>query len=197
MKRRFSEFSQNNEQVQLHYKVKKRNLEGDPLYPVVNRVLLWMSENIENLPKTMEQLFPIISSLCDFTSKIDTKVVYYHLLLNNVIQLDSSGLYHHNQNKNYTLNGFILSEIENLNGFSTEFCEALERTVQTIENYQRSLTEQEIYNIIQVNCVLRRFSPTLQVINYLVNKEVVIFKENSVHYELPPIQRSYYMPVCV
>jgi len=159
--------------------------------PILAKVLRWLnSVNTSQLPKSINELEQNITSICHVKIRIDTTVLFYHLLLNNVLVFDGNNKFlpnpHYNINSRSFV-GFVLDDTAaNHSIFSPEFCESFYAAAKWIMKYQTSLTYEELWVGLESLSKYEFKVSSASVIELLVQKGYVELQ--------PPLQVNYYLP---
>jgi hypothetical protein len=198
----------------------EKPLDEKELKSVVEKVVVWFSENSTTLPTTLQALHQTVRKFCNITTQIDPSIIFYHLLFNNVLVQASQTNDNENKetvdnannindikkrrvvpntsyNKNKPLLAFVLDGGEQ-RGFSEEFGIALRQSIAWVTTTNPTLLPSTIDGYIrqlEVICCFRRSVPPSSILSELERVGVVVHNihDDRVSYVLPVYPNSCMM----
>lgn len=150
------------------------------LDPIAERVLVWLRNNPNNIPKTEDKLAKLLVSLCKISVTVDTQIIYYHLLLNGLIQENCGNIEINNNFDLASLRGFILDGSGLSPTLSIDFCSTLKRVVGwTISHQNPPKTRSAFFSCLKQLCTFRREVPVSAIITWLKTREYIATDPNG------------------
>eukprot|EP00011_Vannellida_sp_DIVA3-517-6-12_P006169 CAMPEP_0114628168 /NCGR_PEP_ID=MMETSP0168-20121206/12675_1 /TAXON_ID=95228 ORGANISM="Vannella sp., Strain DIVA3 517/6/12" /NCGR_SAMPLE_ID=MMETSP0168 /ASSEMBLY_ACC=CAM_ASM_000044 /LENGTH=242 /DNA_ID=CAMNT_0001839529 /DNA_START=1 /DNA_END=725 /DNA_ORIENTATION=+ len=183
--------------------------EVDQLGCVTERVLRWMTENPAHLPKSTTALLNVLRELCQYSVQVDETVVFFHLVMNQVLQMGVDGRYKGNPAINIdtlgidSLTGFVTiadyaggNSPMAVSNFSEEFSAALLkccRWVCTTKALPR--TQEGMMRSLRQLCHTRRSVAPATVLRVLLNNHFIDVSTSpgqSIEYNLPQLPYRHF-----
>jgi hypothetical protein len=140
------------------------------------------------LPATIASFLRAIEPMCNVTSKVDAQVVFYHLLLNNVITINNDGSMTSNiSNLNTNFVGFVPSDTMVPNAsFCNGFATALQRAANLVRTTMHlPHTAEAIIDMLAPVCCIRREVEPSTVLEALEAFHLVCTRGQAIMYALP------------
>lgn len=210
-------FSNRGDECQIQ---KRKRVLSDPdmrqLSSVTERVIRWLTENPKQRPRTTTALLNVLGELSTYTVQVDETIVFFHLVMNQVLELTVDGRYRANPNIDPerltldSLSGFVtISEASSdqrsplvLCNFSEEFSAALLKVCQwvcTTPSRDLPRTQAALMKTLRQLCYMRRSVPPSQVLHVLLNNgflAVSLDHGQSIEYRLPNLPGRHFQPPC-
>ena len=174
---------------------------------IVHRIEQWLLRNRSALPRRHEALLNAIKPMCKASFHVDSKIIFFHLLFNNVIFLDESGGVQRNEDfsPTYKLQGLLPIDSA-LHKFSDDFYHVLSKSVSWVSsNAQLPHRLGSFLRSLKQLCSIKREVPPTLVLQSLMKRGVIETDLNiprcGVKYYMITIQQpsffGHYMPVVV
>jgi len=166
---------------------------------IIDQVIFWMAGKgvLDLLPKTKEELMNELEKFKEIIGKVDSKIVYYHVLFNGVVALDEDERLKFNENfdKERPLIGFVpLESGETV--FSVDFSDVLKRTIDWIVEKASEIfpvSPLDLMKLIEDLCVVKREAVVEMIVSNLVKLDYIQFSEDGVmSYSLPSVYVPHY-----
>ena len=182
-----------NKRVRLHSPQEDFNVKR-----VGERVIRWLLERrMQGLPKTIQKLRNAIAGMCNLTVQVDAKLIYIHLLLNDVVRKQGEKVILNEENTRTEMHGFVLSESSG-EGVSPEFARCLHKAVHWVRNIARlPPTEWALLRCLEQVCRLKLEVRVDDIVRILEAQEYIAIQpqtwdgafatEQRVAYNLPPL----------
>ena len=172
--------------------IKRRRVSCSPheLDYICQHVVSWLRRSANHgLPRTPDAFVRAVAPMCVVSGQADAQIVFYHLLLNNVIVFtDDNRMTANLSNLNTNFVGFVPIDttLSGMRGFCTGFTAALHRCANLIRTTSvLPQSNDSVIDMLRPLCSFRREIDPWAVLDELARRGLVCSRGHEMLYMLP------------